>query len=307
MSAPRKQHYVPQTYLKNFSTLTKSIDRIFTLHKDKRIIISTNVRDIATERNFYTIGNLEDKYIWENTYARVIEPLMRDVISNVTMLCKNVLIKNGSLILTQEMKEDLAISIMCQLLRGKQTRSYMSSLYSKKIPETIEESKDHFKLNRNKTQKLKDIIGKEDFFKKIAMDVVLNPEGLNRYINVLMNKRFILFKINGKEEFITSDNPVMFLNVITLNVKPFNNGIRDNKTAIFFPINPKLLLGIYDKSLWFDKLRRYDNRLAIIDDCKDKSFIETHNKKQYEQCFNQVYAKNRGVLENIIVQSDSLY
>lgn len=42
-----------------------SSNKIFTLHKDKRKIFCTNIRDIASERHFYTIKNSENQYLGE--------------------------------------------------------------------------------------------------------------------------------------------------------------------------------------------------------------------------------------------------
>lgn len=68
MREPKKQHYVPQTYLKNFATGKKN-KSLYVLSASPRKIYSSQVEDTAAERNFYTVKRLKNKYIWENTYA----------------------------------------------------------------------------------------------------------------------------------------------------------------------------------------------------------------------------------------------
>jgi len=43
--------------------------------ENKRIHIS-NVKDVAAERDFYTVDKLEDKHMWEKHYSHNVEPLL---------------------------------------------------------------------------------------------------------------------------------------------------------------------------------------------------------------------------------------
>ena len=58
MSQPRKQHYVPQVYLKNFSFGGDKSPKIFVLSTSSQKIFQRAVEEVAVEKDFYTINSL---------------------------------------------------------------------------------------------------------------------------------------------------------------------------------------------------------------------------------------------------------
>ena len=76
MTEPINQHHVPQTYLKNFSSKKKDDYYVWTWDNRTKKVFNSNIENVAVERHFYTIDNLQDKYVWETFYAKTIEPLM---------------------------------------------------------------------------------------------------------------------------------------------------------------------------------------------------------------------------------------
>jgi len=300
MSEPKKQHYVPQIYLRKFSFSDSYARKIFVLHKDQSKIFCTNIRDAAAERHFYTLEKSDDQYLWENTYAKEIEPLMSNILSRIISQCENELIQDHSFVLTQEMKKQLSISIVYQLLRGKQSREFQHDIYSKVVPSVIKDVRERFiTMDETKEKILKAAIEEDDYFKLASMQATFDAKRIEKYTNILLRKRFLVFRIIGDAEFITSDNPVMFLDAISFSAKPFSNGLTQNTTVVYFPVSPKLLIAAYDPNLYFGSLSAYDEKLIFLDCCKEQSFIKMQNHKQYEQCFNQVYAKSREVLEGL--------
>lgn len=298
MSEPKKQHYVPQTYLRKFSFSDSSAQKIFVLHKDQKKIFCANIRDTAAERHFYTVKKSDDQYLWENTYAKEIEPLMSNILSRIILQCDNELIQDHSFVLTPEMKKQLSISVVCQLLRGKQSREIERNIYSEVVPSVIKDARERFKpMDETKEKILKAVIEEDDYFKLASMQATWDIKRLEKYITILLQKHFLVFRIIGNAEFITSDNPVMFLDDLSLSAKPFSNGLAKNTTVVYFPVSPKILIAAYDPNLYFGTLSQYDGILTFLDCCKEQSFIKMQNHKQYEQCFNQVYAKSKEVLE----------
>lgn len=298
MNEPKKQHYVPQTYLRNFSSSDSSVNKIFVLHKDKSKIFCTNIRDTAAERHFYTLKMNTDNYLWENIYAKDIEPQMKNILSQIILQCENELIKNHSSVITPEMKIQLSIAIVCQLLRGKQSRILQHNIYTDVLPSIINKAREKFKpLDESKEKILKAAIEEDDYFKLASMQATLDVKRLEKYVNILSRKHFLVYKIIGNAEFVTSDNPVMFLDALSLKSNPFSNGLVKNTTVIYFPVSPKLLIAAYDPNLYFGMLSEYNEKIIFLDCYKEQTFIKMQNSKQYEQCFNQVYAKNKNVLE----------
>jgi hypothetical protein len=300
MSEPKKQHYVPQTYLRRFSFSDSSAQKIFVLHKDKSKIFCANIRDTASERHFYTVKKIDDKYLWENTYAKEIEPLMSNILSRIISQCENELIQDHSSVLTPEMKKQLSISMVCQLLRGKQSRKFERNIYAEVVPSIIKDAREHFEpMEETSEEILKAAIEDDDYFKLASMQATFDAKRLEKYTNIILRKCFLVFRLIGNAEFITSDNPVMFLDALSLNAKPFSNGLAQNTTVVCFPVSPKLLIAAYDPKLYFGTLSEYDGMLNFLDCCKEQSFIKMQNHKQYEQCFNQVYAKSKEALEGL--------
>lgn len=301
MSEPKKQHYVPQTYLRRFTVPNQKLQKVFTLHKDKNKILLTNISDTAAERHFYTLESTNNKYKWENTYAEVIEPILNDVLTSIIKQSNCVLLQNNTSILNDELKLQLSISIISQLLRGIQSRDYQHNLYTKFAPSIVQElRKLDVQFDDSKERIISDFLGGNKYFKDISFDVTFRQDSIEKYINILLGRSFVIYRIMGEAEFITSDNPVMFMNSISLEVKPFSNGLSDDSTVIFFPISPKILVALYSSNYLFGGVSNYDGMILFIDSLKDKSFIKNHNVKQFEQSFNQVYAKDKKDLEGFL-------
>ena len=82
-------------YLKNFS-LTEGKGRfLYTYLRKNRDIKKCSIKDIAVEKNFYTLSDVEDNDVWENFYAEAIEPLYTE---KVTFLNLKVLRERSSVI-----------------------------------------------------------------------------------------------------------------------------------------------------------------------------------------------------------------
>lgn len=71
------------------------------------------------------------------------------------------------------------------------------------------------------------------------MDVNLDFNRMRRYTEILFERNFLFFRIQGDMEFATSDNPVMFINSITTNARPFKNGLAMLTTLVYYPYPPK--------------------------------------------------------------------
>jgi hypothetical protein len=300
MSEPKKQHYVPQTYLKNFATGKKN-NSLYVLSASPRKIYSSQVEDTAAERNFYTVEKLKNKYIWENTYAQHIEPSFGTLLKQIRKYCENALVQNNFTVISQGQKELLSINIVIQMLRGKQARKYQRKLYDKSLPPAFLDAQTHYQnLEEIDIERTFEKFNNDDnYFKDIAMQTVFNKDTIIKISNVLFRYSFIFFRTKGLIPFVTSDNPVMFINSITQNATPFANGLNKNTTIVYFPISPCLLLSAFHPDFGFGNLNCQDCTLEILDDYKEKKFINTYNKKQFEQCYNYIYSNSKKTLQNL--------
>lgn len=300
MAEPKKQHYVPQTYLKNF-TADKKKSRLFVLSKCTEKVYGAEVKDTAAERNFYTIDHFFDKYVLENTYAQCVEPSFGALLKNIRRNCENVLIQNNALVISQAQKTQLALNIVIQLFRGKQARKFEKKLYDELLPSVFDKAKKSFPNIEESVAKktFERFATDENFFKEIELQTNFNQVRLLNITEILMKYTFVFHRINGAASFVTSDNPVMLINYITKNAVPFTNGLMQSSTILCFPLSPSLLLVAYNPNMFFGVLQKSDCSISFFDDIRDEGFIKMCNRKQLEQCDNYVYSHSKDVLEII--------
>lgn len=300
MNEPRKQHYVPQVYLRNFSYETKKNPKLYVFSKSTGKLYPANVSDTAAERDFYTIDSLENKYIWEKHYSSEIEPVLGELIKKIRSQCDNALIQDRSLILTQEEKLTLALSMLFQLSRGKQARAFTQNLYDQLLPGVAEQARTKFgPLSDDQEALLQSFAEENKYFKEIAMAVSFRRESIERIVSILVQRSFVIYKITDSYSFITSDNPVLFIDKDTFDATPFKNGLTDVNTLVYYPISPRLLIAAYHPDLFFGEFNKLDCRLVILDGTQNSRFIHTINKKQKEQS-NYAYAQTREVLKKLL-------
>lgn len=293
---PTRQHHVPQVYLKNFCDLHGCIA---VMDKRERRIFSTGVRAVGAENDFYTLEKLEDPYCWEHTYASSIEPLMGKLLSKLISQT-SILVQNGATVISPSEKAQLAVIMVGQLLRGKQSREYEQKLYADYLPEAIDKAKTLFGPLSNEQNKLLEAFASDDYyFKQTAMDVTLDSDRIAQYAGIFCSRDFLIYRIQGNMEFITSDNPVMFINSITNNARPFANGLIKPTTMIYYPISPKLLLCAIHPLAYFGVLSNQDCHLVNLDACKEIGFISSINKKQISQCYQHAFARSVGMMKQI--------
>lgn len=293
MNEPIRQHYVPQVYLNKFTFSERKPYKICALNKSKEEIIPVCIKDIAAENNFYTTKIFEDKYAAEKHYAKEIEPMLSRVLSKICSKCENAL--DETVVLDYKTKEELSLSITFQLLRGKQYREYSRKIYDLNAPDIIEKAKQKFLVDE-----VPESIYSNDFFKYISILSAFNVNQIEKYANILYYRTMIIIKITDNAEFITSDNPVMFMNAEILDSQPFCHGLLQPQTVVSYPISPKLLIVMYHPNYYFGELKNYDRKITLVNSQRDVKLINTYNQKQYEQSYNWTFSKSSFVLENLL-------
>ncbi len=295
MSEPKKQHYVPQVYLNRFTFSTAEPYKIYVLHRSQNKIYPANINDTAAERHFYTIGNGENKYIWEKRYAEIVEPMLSRVLTSICSACENVLIQNGAFILPVQVRKELAISMIFQLFRGKQCRKFSRRVYNAHATAIVEEMKRNLSIEQVPLNYMED-----DVFKSILADFCFNEDRLVQCAGLLFSRSLVLYKITGDAEFVTSDNPVLFMDANTRKATAFTNGLLNPTTIVYYPISPKLLVKAYHPDYHLGTFNRMDGKMYFLDAEKNKEFINYTNAKQLEQCYDKCFAKSKSALEELL-------
>mgnify|MGYP000185931283 FL=1 len=290
MTEPKRHHYVPQTYLKNFAFKKNNQYKVNVIDKTSRNIFLSNISNIAVEKEFYTVSTMPDKYMWEKYYGQAIEPIMADLFKSLRGKCENCLIVNKSQVINSMDKNYFSMIITIQFLRGIHSRNYEKDIFVKNVPELF--GKDIQKYEEINSDDYYDILDSyqndESLFREIVMKTNIDNLRVANIAQYLINRNWIVYKIVDNSEFVTSDNPVMIMNAESLDVTPFKNGVTSHKTCVFYPISSKLLIGIYSFKDEDFVLNSYDGKLIEL--CNHGQFINFINNKQLEQCFRQVYS-----------------
>lgn len=284
----RRHHYVPKTYLRFFAASRGSEWYVFVLDKSKQQPFKTNINNIAVEKDFYRVTRNSDEYFWEHYYAKIIEPLIFPTFQNLIAVC-TLSLANKS-VLSDEIKLDLSTIICSQLLRTKKSREMQFEIGKEISDEVIKNTKKLFRglLGTESTLYLDNFNYDKEINNEISLPIINDEARLNRFKSLLMSRYWVVYKnIRSCEiPIITSDHPVVYYNIITRQTGFRDNGLGREETAIFFPINRELIIGLYTESMYFNVMSRFKDRLLIID---DPQFFATLNRLQCEQCFRQAY------------------
>ena len=297
MNKPIRHHYVPKVYLKNFATVLKDKYRIYGYNKNKEKIQYFITDNIALEKNFYTVDTLEDKYAWEKFYANNIESKLDSILSYILKVANYPVITDRAQILNNEQIATLSVMMTYQILRGKQARKFEKELFDKKAPEILSHTKELFfgKINEETDLLLENLQFDEKVFKELAMQLSLDVDRIALFSKVLFNHNWIVYKIIGNKEFITSDNPIMIINSISGDATPFRHGIAQKQSIVYFPISPKIMIGLYS----FEDFYPLHSKLVLLDSTKECEFINNINRKHLEQSDLFCYCKTEAVLKEL--------
>ena len=256
------------------------------------------IKNIAAEKDFYTVNSIDEKYYWENYYATKVEPELGALLKKIRQACENVLIQNNSVIISQDEKVILSIHLMLQLFRGQKARKYMSNYYYEHLPELLSNIKHHFILSEKCNNYLDGFNG-EFYFKETAMGSALNIDNLKICVESLMQYSF-LFCVSKKEKcFLTSDSPVNFVNSRTNKCVLFKEGLRNNTTFIYFPISSNIILIAINPTHLFN-LHIKDCSVELIEAADNQRFITNCNRIQLEGSCDFLYSENIELIKTVL-------
>lgn len=296
MNEPIKQHYVPQSYLRFFSQKRKTIWEVVVVDKKNQKTYIANVRDVAFERNFYTVEELgEKKYTYEVFYAEQVEPLISKTFKQLISNCITVFSKDRDIVISNDLRGRISIILVTQLLRTPKARSYQYDISKKIFPTVIDNTVKSLSSYISPEQKKKlQTYNHDALFKEIDMSIITDVNRIESFTEVIFNKQWIVYLNNDykKNPFVTSDHPVVQINMDSISTKLNDNGIARKNTIIHYPINSQLMLAIYDKqNFLFQFMDEMDGQLVYLNSEKDSNYISKVNQMQYEQCIQHVIYK----------------
>lgn len=261
MPQNKKHHYVPRFYLKRFSEDGKSIN-LWNIKKEQKI--ETASLKNQCYKNYFYGKDLQFEHALDS-----VEGQVASLFQNVDR--HNVLPRLGS-------PEHFSLIVYILIQYGRTEYSTealdeMSDKLAKHLLRPVAE-KHNFDISRV-------TIGIKDVSQQSLGFLVPNyPLLLDLHCKLLLNKT--------NEEFITSDNPVVFYNhFLSFRTLGSNTGLASKGLQIFLPIGPSNSLVLYDRDVY--SLGKSASPVVDIHSPQD---IYELNTLQYCSALNNIYFRN---------------
>ena len=240
----KRQHYVPRTYLKNFSSkqtgdeyFVKALS-IETLQSDK--IFEINIKNVCLERNLYTLPGEtpEQKMLLEKFYSDEIEQHYNKIYNLLTDPTKTNV--------TAEERELIISTVVTTFYRTtkwlNQHNDLMKRVYTQMFALCQQAGKDYFLFEGTKISikdKSLDDLLKEHKVENRPGQVITQLEVALKLIQIrTKSDNIFISKLSDEEsEFITSDNPVVLQNIKGGHIAPF-----DPSNIMKLPLDKKHML-----------------------------------------------------------------
>ncbi|MBD1892785.1 DUF4238 domain-containing protein [Coleofasciculus sp. FACHB-SPT9] len=307
MSKVTNQHYVPQCYLKNFTTRSK----IFVFDKILKKSLSfegTNVRNVASARYFNDfpeemlpaeIRGTGESQLIENNFSAIEVDLCQTLGKIITAYNnQNPENINPTFFLNKETKEKLSYFLMLQIIRTRNFRNILKRMFedADTLLNKLQKVRSDYKPLADEyveplPGELNNFIGIENF---IANEPITNSQkqhviymfnklngGNDEEITKALAEHIWIIGVNPTAiPLCTSDNPV-----VINEYQNFGTGLTSVGVQIAYPISPKLIIILFEASFW-KNLKSHDRKCFNL----SEKWVRLYNKLQLTQCTRQVYS-----------------
>lgn len=244
MSTPRHQHFIPRSYLRNF---TQEQDgkyfveaKLSTDEQPKERLIS--IKDICVEKNIYTLpGNEgEDKYAIEKYYATEIDQVYPQIYQ--------LLVDDKVTAITDEQRRNIILTTISLFFRTPKFLNLHKQRTDRMLEMAInrfidKEGRVRVQLNGHQLDfhidELEDIRSQLHIDHKLAF-LQQHLKDLHDFVEFKMNAGLSVISVEGDTELITSDNPVEMHSIRQHPFDPF-----DPTNMIQVPLDNRHYLIIY--------------------------------------------------------------
>ncbi|WP_293312321.1 DUF4238 domain-containing protein [Pedobacter sp. UBA5917] len=245
MNKPKHQHFIPKSYLKNFSEEINGVKVVEAkLKSDGHVKAKPiSIRDICVNKNLYTLTHREgeDKYALENYYAEEIDKVYPEVYQ---WLINPDLIK-----ITPEQRIKILLTTMSLFFR---TPKFLN-VNQRRINHILDYAAKHFKDEQGNIKfrfngadlsfNVKDIEEMRTELKAKNKQAFLQNhiQEWHQFVNFKSKAAICVYRLTDDSELITSDNPVIMRSIDDHDlVNPF-----DPTNMISLPLDNKHYLSIF--------------------------------------------------------------
>lgn len=284
----KKQHIVPQSYLRRFATQNPKSKKYIIGVRDKSVrLFSQSIENVGYLKNYYDTECHDDKKYWEHYFAKEIEPIYsRDLDLIITKINMS---RPEAVILNDDDKEKLTIMMCFQMLRDP---DYIDKAISE-MPDFVYEFKKKIikanpELSSDQVRIVKKVNYSKDMCKEEILKIITDSDRYKSFAKALSNKAWYIFynSISKKMPFVTSDKPVVIYNYASRKREML--GIGRNDTFIYYPVNPSILIAIYPPKIFFSDMLKGSDTVTILRG-KDIEFIGKFNCHQISDCYKQAF------------------
>ncbi|MBU0941643.1 MAG: DUF4238 domain-containing protein [Bacteroidetes bacterium] len=289
MSRVKLEHYVPQSYLKNFSNKK---EQVYVYDKGQKKHFSSNIKQIAAEGKYFhfdkhgednpIVNFMNEEQIIEKFFSKEIEGKYKNLLTQIKTRATMTYEPTFKLAITKDEKADLSFFLAIQMLRTKDVRQTITDATVKFLSAMYDKGD---MLTRKMTSFLDDIKNTDE--KTVQAGMLFDSE-LTESISKAISKHIWVFYINTTEDkFITSDNPIVRNGNIDDQYKS-NTGLSSRGVEIAFPISSDLLLVMYERE-YHAELDPCDEKFIILN---DENLVLRYNLLQIHHCHKQIFGLN---------------
>ena len=267
----KKHHFVPKTYLKNFATRKNDDYFVNVLHKNEPgdKISEKNITDICAGKHLLKLTeNDKSKQRLEDIYTDIFENHYDNLFS--------VLTDDSVLEITDELKKSVVSAVVTMFYKTK-TWSDILGYHADENIKKIDQLRNQFKVDHYFNSKGVQV----GFQNKTLEELEVSHKSITRIpllitqlkvaLNLIEAKQFDcinVYKVVDDSEFITSDNPVLAINMHKMRTMHF-----DIENAYYMPISNKYLIAIFPN----EELTSQNKIIRLM---INKEWVESFNTMQ---------------------------
>ncbi|MGP4069747.1 DUF4238 domain-containing protein [Halobacillus sp. B29] len=278
MNLPVKQHIVPQTHLKQFSS---GSEKIWLYQKDNKHFREQSIKKVPIVKDFYTVTDEEKDeklYDLEKFLANQIEPLYppyieqlqkREVLNNL-MKKQFAYFVSSQKLRTVGMKEKIINEIETAFRKGEAGEWFDKT--------SIEQFTRNFYIGEEEITYEEFLERADGKLEEVTLDISEDcfvqfiPEKITEFAGKLAEMNWSYLIAPKHRYFITSDNPVILESEIADSNFSIEGGV--------FPLTPHLALNIGSSEERFKKIGAKDVRKINEQIVKHSDrFIFSHNER----------------------------
>jgi hypothetical protein len=275
MQKTKKQHYVPQFYLRRFAAEN---GELFVFDKFTGKVFQSNVKDVAQERYFY---DFPEDIAGKDIDVQWVEKTLASMESKFSAVISQLLATKSKKIISRRQKQALSLFVPIQSLRTRDFRNESVELIEKATQAMLEAFSEHETDFNPDEYRVK-------FDEKLAPvwhgEFMLNPATLNPLMAILNNHIWLIGLNQSKKPFYTSDNPIARNAHASHPIKSMR-GLGSVGIEIAFPLTPNHILILCEKTA-FKQYEKQDGKILPL---KEEN-VTYYNDLQVTDSYRWIYS-----------------